>query len=339
MLKDRFNNITNVVKKRIASLFSAPMGGLYMVLFAIAIGVATFIENDFGTSAAQKHIFKAYWFELLLLLFGISILFNVNRFKLVKQKKWATLAFHLSFLLILLGAAITRYFGSEGTMHIREGDQSNTILSAEPYLLFKVAKNGKQYEFEEPVLFSSLGKNKFNESYLIDNQELNVELLDIVPNPKEQLIDDENGVPILQVVIAGNNGREEYLLKFGDRTNIYGTLFNFGNAPAQDAFNIYYERDSLFFSAPTVYTQMRMATQESDTLTPDGKYPLFLRSMYASEGRSFVFGMFTPNGSAKLTSTSSKISSTSQTGLNLQVSISPLFRYSSYFIRYSLFSR
>ena len=60
-----------------------------MIVFAIAIGVATFIENDFGTSSAQKVIFKARWFELLLFLFGISILVNVFRFKLIQQRKWA----------------------------------------------------------------------------------------------------------------------------------------------------------------------------------------------------------------------------------------------------------
>ena len=37
-----------------------------MILFAVAIAVATFIENDFGTSSAQKIIFKARWFELLI---------------------------------------------------------------------------------------------------------------------------------------------------------------------------------------------------------------------------------------------------------------------------------
>ena len=54
------------ILKRISDfMFSTSAAGLYILLFAISIGVATFIENDFGTSAAQKVIFKSHWFELL----------------------------------------------------------------------------------------------------------------------------------------------------------------------------------------------------------------------------------------------------------------------------------
>src|SRR5688572_31094251 len=99
------------MKPIIDRLFSTTAAGFYMILFAIAIGAATFIENDFGTSAAQKLIFKARWFELLMLLFGITIVTNIFRFRMIQQRKWATLTFHASIIVILLGAAVTRYFG------------------------------------------------------------------------------------------------------------------------------------------------------------------------------------------------------------------------------------
>ena len=89
-------------------LFSTTAAGFYMIVFAVAIGAATFIENDYGTSAAQKVIFKAGWFELLLVLFGLSILANIFRFRMVQQKKWSTLAFHAAILIILVGAGVTR---------------------------------------------------------------------------------------------------------------------------------------------------------------------------------------------------------------------------------------
>ena len=103
----------NLLKKLFDRLFSTSAAGLYIFLFALAIGVATFVENDFGTSSAQKVIFKTKWFELLLVLFGISLIVNIFRFRLVQQKKWGTLAFHASMVIILIGAGVTRYFGSE----------------------------------------------------------------------------------------------------------------------------------------------------------------------------------------------------------------------------------
>ena len=119
-------------------LFSTTAAGTYILLFAISIGAATFIENDFGTSSAQAIVYRAWWFELLLLLFSITIIVNIFRFRMVRQKKWTQLTFHAAMIVILLGAAVTRYFGYEGIMHIREGSASNEIISGETYLKFEV---------------------------------------------------------------------------------------------------------------------------------------------------------------------------------------------------------
>ena len=41
---------------------------------------------------------------------------------------------HLSFILIIFGAFITRYFGYEGVMPIREAVSENSFLSEKTYL-------------------------------------------------------------------------------------------------------------------------------------------------------------------------------------------------------------
>ena len=104
-------------------------------------------------------------------------------------------------------------------MNIREGGASNSYLSAETYLQFQVLSNGKRYYFDEPVLFATLGDNHLKRSYLIGNQELNVDVLDFMPNPQEGLVEDPNGVPIIKVVIGGMNGREEFLVKYLDKVS------------------------------------------------------------------------------------------------------------------------
>lgn len=307
------------LKKLFFALFSSSAAGLYTVLFAISIGAATFVENDFGTSSAQKVIFKTHWFELILVLFAISLIVNIFRFRMIQQKKWATLTFHAAMVIILIGAGVTRYFGREGMMGIREGSASNTFLSNETYLQFQLMHNGKQYYFDEPVLFATLGNNHFKSSYLIGNQELKVEVLDFIPNPKETLEDDPKGVPIIKVVIGGAMGREEYLVKYLDKTNIHGTLFNFGNPEDPQAFNIRYENNNLTFMAGTTFSQMVMATQTRDTLAPGIYHPLRLRSMYSNGEQSFVFGDFNPSAKAKLGSSSKKMTSTSVGGLDMKI--------------------
>lgn len=130
----------------LSPFFNTRAASVYILCFAIAIAVGTFIENDYGTSSAQHVIYKAWWFTLLLILFCISILVNIVRFRMIPQKKWALLMFHAAMVIILIGAGVTRYFGYEGIMHIRENDTSNTILSSETYLqlqIFREKKNSR----------------------------------------------------------------------------------------------------------------------------------------------------------------------------------------------------
>ena len=196
-------------------LFNTRAAGMYILLFAIAIGVGTFIENDYGTSSAQKLIYKAKWFELLLLMFSIAILYNIYKFRMIPQKKWALLLFHLSMVIILIGAAITRYYGYEGVMHIREGASSNMIQSADTYLLFDIDKNGEHYRVESPVLFATLGNNHWKESFKIGDDIIACEVTDFIPNPKQSIKATDDGQPIIKIVIGGMGGREEYFLKEG----------------------------------------------------------------------------------------------------------------------------
>jgi len=96
--------------------------GIFLLMFAISIGYATFIENDFGTIAAKSRVYNAAWFEILLLLMAINMTGSIFTHKMYVRKKLTILLFHVSFLIILLGAAITRYISYEGMMRLREGE-------------------------------------------------------------------------------------------------------------------------------------------------------------------------------------------------------------------------
>lgn len=309
-----------LLTKLFSGLFNTSAAGLYIILFAASIGIATFIENDFGTSSAQKVIFTARWFELLLVLFSITLIVNIFRFRMVQQRKWPLLIFHASMVIIIIGAGVTRYWGSEGMMGIREGSSANSFLSRETYLLFQVKDGDRKYSFDEPVLFATLGNNHFEKSYLLGGKEMKVEVQDFMPNPTEIMVDDDNGLPTLKVVIAGMGGREEYLVQKGQKSNIYGTFFNFTDTELPQAFNIKYQNDSLYFKTSATFSQMVMATQTRDSLPGGAWYPLRLRSMYSDGMHSFVFGAFSPHAQVKIKSADQKMASNSTGGLNMQVS-------------------
>lgn len=315
-------NIFKILKKYLDPFFNTSAAGLYILLFALSIGIGTFIENDFGTSAAQKLIYKSTWFSLLLILFSITLIVNIIRFRMLQQKKWALFTFHASILVILLGAGITRYFGYEGVMHIRENNSSNIFLSDETYLIFKVLKGGQMYEFNEPVLFASRGKNQFEESYLIDDELIEVKLTDFIPNPVEVIKSAAKGKPTIKVVFGGGGGREEYYIEQNQTRRINNVIFNFNDTLVPSAINIAYSNGGLFIKSDKVLVQTVMATQTTDTLIPTSDfYPLKLRSLYTDGINSFVFGDFNPSGIVHVESANRKIKSESISSLKLEVKI------------------
>ncbi len=117
------------MNKIVDFVFSYKLMAIILILIAVSAGMATFIENDFGSHIAREKVYAARWFELLLLIFAFNLAGIIFRFKSWKKGKLTVFIFHIAFLVILLGAAITRYLGFEGTMHIREGETSNIMIS------------------------------------------------------------------------------------------------------------------------------------------------------------------------------------------------------------------
>jgi cytochrome c biogenesis protein ResB len=115
-----------------------------LLMFAMSIGIATFIENDYGSEASKIAIYNATWFEILLLVLAINLIGSLFTHKLWKRKKYTTFIMHLSFVVILIGAALTRFVGYEGMMHIREGKSSNQMLSDNTYITAKWGADGKE---------------------------------------------------------------------------------------------------------------------------------------------------------------------------------------------------
>lgn len=241
---------------------------------------------------------------------------------MAQQKKWAMMTFHVAMIIILLGAGVTRYFGFEGVMHIREGESSNEFLSSETYLKLKISSNGQLYEINEPVLFASLGNNNWEESYQIGNDIIEAKVDGFIPNPVQLIRESSNGKPIIKIVLGGDGGREEYFLTEGETKRIRNVIFNFGANETSDAINIALKDDELYIKSSKALTQMVMATQKRDTLIPRQEYyPLRLKSLYSDGSISFVFGDFKKKGEVYVQSEYPKVKRESLTALKIKIAV------------------
>ncbi|MBN2869800.1 MAG: cytochrome c biogenesis protein ResB, partial [Campylobacterales bacterium] len=187
-----------------------------MLIFAVSIGYATFIENDFGTMSAKADVYNALWFEVLLGLLAVNLLLNIIRFKMARNGKWLVFLFHVSFLIILVGAAITRYVGYEGVMHIREGKSSDVIVSAEPYATFTVTKGEKSYTFNEPLYLSKRTSNDFERTLETEGEAIRVTLDEYIPDASYQAVADPAGKPFLDLMVTGAQGAQQIQLSEGE---------------------------------------------------------------------------------------------------------------------------
>lgn len=99
-----------------------------LVIYAVAMAVATFVENSQGTPVARKLFYGAPWFLLVEFLLAVNFIWLVVKQKMLTRRQWGSLLFHFAFVVILAGAGITHFFSYEGVMHIREGQQVNYML-------------------------------------------------------------------------------------------------------------------------------------------------------------------------------------------------------------------
>ena len=85
------------------------------------------------------------------------------------------LFFHLSFILIIIGAAITRFTGEEGMMRIREGNLNQQFVSETTFLDFKIHNNKSEYVGKKPILLSTISNNDFSIPINFDNNKIKIE--------------------------------------------------------------------------------------------------------------------------------------------------------------------
>ena len=169
-----FTSQRNVSLKQFFNiLFSFKATITLLSILGIGAAVATFIENDFGTSSARVLVYNNLWYEIILVLTMVNLSGIIFKYKMWKSK--ARFIFHTSFVVILIGAATTRYMGYEGIIHIREGQTQNQMISLEPYLQIKIKQKDKSYYKEYPIELTALGSNYFKHIIKLDDKELQVE--------------------------------------------------------------------------------------------------------------------------------------------------------------------
>ncbi|MFN5735191.1 MAG: cytochrome c biogenesis protein ResB, partial [Flavobacteriales bacterium] len=226
------------MEKFTRSFFSMRLVAFGLLIFLLAIAVATFLESIHGVQTAKIMVYNSLWFSVLLLYLSMALIFNIYQYRMWQREKIAMLSFHLAFLIIILGAAVTRYFGFEGIMEVPEGQKVNFIYTADPYILiapieYKVGQNGIRTKsfappFTQKKYLSEVVRDPFEFNYSYKNKPLTVSFVDFQANRKEGIKTDpsinEFGLEFF------TNGRQQNVLFANETVPIGNQSLSFESA-------------------------------------------------------------------------------------------------------------
>ncbi len=75
-----------------------------------------------------KYVYSTRWFEIIMWLLGINLIGVMIKYK--TYKKLPVFILHTSIIVILIGAATTRYIGYKGILHLRDNETKSWIVES-----------------------------------------------------------------------------------------------------------------------------------------------------------------------------------------------------------------
>ena len=186
--------------KKLSFIVSMPFMAVLMIFLIVVLALATFVESAYTTQTAWAVVYGTHWFELLMLLIGINLVGVMVKQKLFRRKKIVVLLFHLAFVLILLGASITRFISYEGNMHIREQAASNVMLSNNAYIDVELEANGETSSHARKVMLTDLTPKDFSMSASVGGEKVKIKSTEYLSSAVEQYISAPGGEPYMQLI-------------------------------------------------------------------------------------------------------------------------------------------
>ncbi|WP_136465357.1 cytochrome c biogenesis protein CcsA [Flagellimonas onchidii] len=274
-------------------LFSTRLMAVLFLVLAIAMAFGTFIENWYSTETARIYIYNTTWFEVIMVFFMINFIGNIFRYRLLRWEKWPVLVLHLSWVLIIAGAFVTRYISYEGVMPIREGSTESRFYSDKTYLTAFIDGeiNGevKRRVLEDDLIVTTEGiKSSLPWKSDFNGTPFTIDYVDFAYGSEKQWVPDEAGKEYLTIVEAGDGQRHEHHVENGTVVNIHNLLFAV-NKKTDGAINIVTSDDGSYqIDTPFDGNFMRMADQFRGEVIKDSLQSFQLRSLYTMAGTQFV---------------------------------------------------
>lgn len=109
-----------------------------LLILAALLACATIVESSYSTFVAQRFVYGAWWFSGFLVLLTVNLICSASSRFPWKKHQIGFVITHLGVVLILAGSFVTRQWGSDGQITLREGSQSSAFLENKPTLYYQI---------------------------------------------------------------------------------------------------------------------------------------------------------------------------------------------------------
>lgn len=271
--------------------------GILLLVFAYAIGYATFVENDYGPIAAKVLVYNATWFEILMFLTVVNFTGMIFTKHLYLRNKLNILILHVALIIIIIGAGVTRYFGYEGMMHIRNGQTTNEMRSADTYMLAQIGEGEDEIYVTEKLFLTTVRNELASTSTEKDGKTYSIGVYDYYDKASEAVIPDENGVPIITVQFRNANNQTEANLSYGDTKVFDNIKLAFGNAPDDEYVQLELINNELHIR--NVFSEEEKAQMDSSQFVDGGYSPAENMQVFIVGNSAFRVTNFKPKASVQ----------------------------------------
>jgi len=297
--------------KIVKFLFSPVFMGILFIVFAASMAAATFIENDYGSAASYNFVYDTRWFELILLLLAANMTGQLIIFKLYRRSKLTVMLFHLAFILIIAGAAITRYTGWEGFVNIREGENQDKCYSVNKYIGYRLKDHSGNIIDQRSVKYYLGSTSADNYSGKIDGGDKKYELVlsKILPNATNTVSASSAGRPLISFIVSDSSNRETIIIR--NNETVKTGAISIGLNPAGKC-DIEIRTDSSSFYIKSVFpvNLSGMMTRERKILIPGDSAVLTPMQLISVNGQRLVVHEMELKGEVKAVSVDRKVQDT-----------------------------
>ncbi|MCF8226361.1 MAG: cytochrome c biogenesis protein CcsA [Bacteroidales bacterium] len=306
--------------KKFSFLFGMPFTGILLLIMIISMALATFIESGQGTNSAWAVVYDTWWFEALFVLVMINLTGNIFRLKLYRRSKLTVLVFHVAFILIIVGAGITRYIGLEGMMHIREGQMSGAIVSNDTYMDLHISDGVQEISKSKKVMLSPLTPKKFSWKGKLGDRKVRISSVEYIQNATAQYVASPGGEPYVQFVLL--SGRQYTAgLKSGQVAEYPGIKLSFNNEDREVDIRVLQQEGGLVAYAKHPVSITAMGGNAVQQFEPGTPIPVEQGKLYVIRNVRFALQRYMPSAKMRYVRTTEPGHGTGLNVVRLQIEL------------------